>query len=756
LKWPDDEVRLASSISSLAGKETIMRVLPVTVLVSICVNVFATAAQAQCTVDWISGGGIPGTDGTVRALHFDSSNPRDPILYVGGQFRIAGNAFALNVARFQNEQWTAVGGGVIGQLSQVRAIVMHDGMLIAAGTSSNSNTTVFRWNGTQWSNINLGLLGSVHALVLYEGELIAAGSFNSHQRVARWTGSGWSALGTGVPGTVNALCVHKGLLYAGGTFTTVGGNTALRVAKWDGATWSAVSPFGPNSEVNAFASYGDYLAVGGSFSTIDGVPFNRVALFDGANWMPLGDGVSGSAVNCLSAADGSLFVGGTITLAGGHRVANVARWDGAAWNGLESGLSGTALAMAHVGTNMVIGGNFSRAGSTYSSMVARWNGAFSPLGEGSFNLDTSVFHEHMGNLYAGGPFRYFKQYVLNGIARWDDLEQAWVPVGVLTGHTVSALGSYGDRIVVGGRADTSQGTTSLRVSVFDGSNWNALGTFAGPVGAIVSALVTYQGDLICGGTFTTADGQAASNIARWNGTNWSPMGNGLDDSVTKLAIFNNELIAAGRFANHIRRWDGAEWVPLGGGLNNIVVTLLVANNELYAGGQFTNPGPGGGSYVARWNGVSWSYIGRDDIPGITGLGFHRGELYAGSLAILFETNPFIYRRVGNTWLPIAESTSAAFRPFASHGKHLFIGGGFLEVNNQVSPHWIRYGPSCRSADLNCDGSVDGMDLARLARGLILNNFSECEALVGDFTGDDAITETDIAGFVDCVLLSGCP
>ena len=67
-----------------------------------------------------------------------------------------------------------------------------------------------------------------------------------------------------------------------------------------------------------------------------------------------------------------------------------------------------------------------------------------------------------------------------------------------------------------------------------------------------------------------------------------------------LAVYDGELYAAGLFtqvgsisANHIARWDGTEWAGMGQGRNNVVFALQVWNppgptpESLFIGGQFT-------------------------------------------------------------------------------------------------------------------------------------------------------------------------
>ncbi len=141
--------------------------------------------------NWISMGGIPGTDGDVYASVVDASGN----LYIGGNFTVAGDTTANGIAK---------------------------------------------WNGTSWSALGSGLLnGVVHALALSGSDLYAGGGFTTAggvatTNIARWDGTNWSSLGSGLNGVVNALALSGGDLYAGGVFTTAGSVAANNIAKWDG------------------------------------------------------------------------------------------------------------------------------------------------------------------------------------------------------------------------------------------------------------------------------------------------------------------------------------------------------------------------------------------------------------------------------------------------------------------------------------------------------------------------------------------
>jgi hypothetical protein len=245
--------------------------------------------------NWVSMGGVPGTDGTVAAAATDSAGN----LYIGGGFTIAGNIVATNIARWNGSSWSALSSGMntIYGDATVNALAASGTNLYAGGffTSAGgvSATNIARWNGSSWSALGSGISGAgvsgygpyVYALAVSGTTLYAGGMFtmaggSAASCIAQWNGSSWSALGSGISGpvkigynyyalSVDALAVAGTNLYAGGWFTVAGGVSANYIARWNGSTWSAMGS-GLDGEVNALAVSGNTLYAGGVFTTAGG------------------------------------------------------------------------------------------------------------------------------------------------------------------------------------------------------------------------------------------------------------------------------------------------------------------------------------------------------------------------------------------------------------------------------------------------------------------------------------------------------
>ena len=290
------------------------------------------------------------------------------------------------------------------------------------------------------------------------------------------------------------------------------------------------------------------------------------------------NGFSGQVWAIAIAPNGHVFAGGefTTTKDGLTQVSRVAEWDGYTWSALgTNGVSDRVRAIAvDSNNNVYVGGIFTTAGGSYAGRIARWDGAnWSDLDGGMTNDVFAIAIDGDDNVYAGGSFT-----------------------------------------VVG---DGAGGTTpALRIAMWDGNNWNAMG---GGMSNVVNAIdVAPNGDVIAGGIFTTvAGGTAALRVARWTGSSWSALGGGLSDAVNAVAVAangdvfvgGNFTVAGGNIAGRVARWNGSTWSDLDGGMSDAVNALAVNGSDLYAGGIFTSAGGSPILRIAKWNGSAWSGLG---------------------------------------------------------------------------------------------------------------------------------------------------
>jgi hypothetical protein len=679
--------------------------------------------------NWTSMGGsvasFPSANGPVYAAVTDGFGN----LYIGGEFTVAGNVIAINIAQWNGTNWSALGSGMGGDYHIVEALAVSGSTLYAGGEFTTAGgiaaTNIAQWNGSSWSALGSGMDRIVYALAVSGGTLYAGGFFtnaggNLANCIAQWNGSSWSALGSGMNNGVRALAVSGDTLYAGGDFTNAGGSAANCIAKWDGSSWSALGSgmsgasydfdgdgdyeYGPS--VSALAVSGSMLYAAGAFTSAGGNPANYIAKWNGSSWSALGSGISGSGgdiygddygpyVYALAMSGSTLYAGGIFYAAGGNSANCIAQWDGSSWSPLGSGVSGAssegdgvgeyygpyvyALAVSGTGSNLYVGGNF----DTPVPSLAQWDGSsWSVLGLNSM----------------GG---------VNG--------------------SVDALAVSGSDLYVGGSFTTVPGIAANSIAKWDGSSWSPIG--AGMVGThpYVYALAVSGGTLYAGGYFTNAGGAAANHIAQWDGSSWSALGSGTSGGdnpyVSALAMSGNNLFVGGGFTNaggsivnYIAKWDGNSWSALGSGMSGAsyyydgvsyeyavyVSALAVSGSTLFAGGYFTNAGGVAANSIAQWNGSSWSALGSGmggDDPIVSALAVSGSTLFAGgqftNAGGVAATN--IAQWNGSSWSALGSGMNIDVEALAVSGGTLYAGGYFTTAGGSPANSIAKWDGSSWSA-----------------------------------------------------------
>ena len=409
-------------------------------------------------------------------------------------------------------------------------------------------------------------------------------------------------------------------LYAAGDFGEILGLGVDGLAKWDGTNWSEVetemtasvgSPRIRALEVFDNGS-GPALYAGGNFNGMGGVAANNVAKWDGSSWTALGSGVVGVPPNFPASPeifdlavfdDGNgpeLYAGGLFTTAGGVLVNHIAKWNGSSWSALGSGVS------------------------------AGFNG---------FPVHAlTVFDDGNGAaLYVGGALLSAGGVAANRIAKWNGSSWSKLGSGISGGSspTVYDLTVFDDgggpELYVGGEFSSAGGAAANSFAKWNGTVWTSLTTPANSRVHVLEVLDNGKGQMIYGaGFFPGLGGGQADRIARWNGSSWDVLADvdGGFISLNALAEFDggggSAIFIGGNFdtvggtpAHKIAKWDGASWSTVGRhGLNPWVEALTVFDDgtgpALYAGGPFNflQNNPFGDNQVARWNGSSWTVAGK--------------------------------------------------------------------------------------------------------------------------------------------------
>ena len=592
-----------------------------------------------------------GFSGLAYTLAVDGNN-----LYVGGIYTNAGGVTTTNIGYWDGSAWHALGDGLgtAGTLTPpVRAIAVNNGKVYAGGGFINSGaqsiTNLAAWDGTTWSAVGGGVNGNVFALAFKGSDLYAGGAFTQAgatvaTNMARWDGATWSAVGNGLRGAgVESLAVLNGSVCAAGLFTNSGPLGMTNFAVWDGANWSAAGHL--NGAGVRAVSTGTQLVVGGSFTVAGNLWANQIAAWDGTRWSTYGvpgrlngvlysvSGLFFSSVSALANDGTNLYAAGNFNYAGTINASFIARFDGRNWWPLGPGLNNEVVALAVANNRVYAGGYFTGTADGNVSMnhIGCWDGTnWNSLGDPGgavFALAVSTNGLYAAGTAYSGP-QFPSPYGSPFFSRWDGTN--WYTARNFTNNTFftwpvnyhdptgyTAIAIQNTNVYLGGNIrgfsqfdpnDLSFVTTGcLNIIRFDPNFGWIMGTGLNnyPV-----ALATVETNLYAAGDFTTAGGVAANRIARWDGRQWSDVGGSVigNGTIRSLTTASNNLYAGGTFtniggvsANRIARWDGTNWSAFGSGISGTVFGLTAIDADLYGAGSMRLAGGKASFGMAHWN-----------------------------------------------------------------------------------------------------------------------------------------------------------
>ena len=606
--------------------------------------------------DYSSGTGTlqNGVDGIVFTILIDGTN-----IYVGGEFlKVSGKDF-YNIAYWDSSSYR----------------------WIEVGSSSTVNGT----NGPIYTIINGSgtfYIGGDFIGTDYNGIISANPTI---YRLARWNGS-WGEIGSGssqngTNAAVRAL-YYNGNLFVGGDFTLVdyngtGGQSMNYISFWNFGSWNSLGGGfggnGTNGSVNAIASDGTRIYVGGLFTIVDytgisGTTAYNIAFWNGG-WNQLsggsGNGVNGRVLSiCYDTNSGEYYIGGSFTGAdytgpltnttNSGPFYNAVMWNGS-WNFIgtsstNNGTNGTVYSIYHntnYNSNTYVGGNFNLIG--YDGVNGEDNA--NNIGYFDTNKWLNLQYNHKPglsyfvyaltviglDLYVGGEFlnsnlklNYGSYTVLNYIAKWSTVNEAWYPliydnlgVGEIgLNAPVRALATNGTLLYVGGDfTATNNSSFQLNyIGVWDPiiNTWIQIIT---PPGSDVGLDNFVYGlscrspytNLYVGGAFTqTNSGSIQLNrISKVDLTNFS-------------TGFQQILDSAGNF-----------------GTNNNVNTILDSYPYTYFGGEFTATGGSGTVSMSYLGYYLYIYVSPAVVLDTTGTGYQFLDTQTGAITSTFTlTNRF--------------------------------------------------------------------------------------------------------------------
>lgn len=611
---------------------------------------------------------------TVRVFHAHDFGA-GPQLYAGGIFRSISGVTVNNIARWDGSTWQPLGQGLrfvpaaMASFDDGSGVKLFVGTNQSVGSTSGLQSSLAVWDGASWTDLSPGPFAEVNALTVFDAgagpELFAGGYYvNGPTSLIRRVGAAWVDAGVaaffnnGAPGEINALEVFDDgsgpALYIGGAFQKLSGVSVSNIARWDGATISplAAGVSGPwVADLHAFDDGGGpALFVTGALTSASGVTVRNIARWRAGAWSALGPPPGRAGSDCLEDFDDgtgpALYAGGNSVTAFDVRADLIARWNGVAWSslgqrqGFEERVNAVAAFDSGAGAELYAAGAFDWAGAASANGFAKWGGAsWSAIALAGDIVKLATLDLGSGEaLYACGDFTQIGGALANDIARFDGVQWSALGSGVDVGQSVLDMTTFddgaGEALWVAGDFTSIGGAPAKRVARWDGNVWWSPST--GPSNVARALAVHDDGmgagaQLYVGGGFVTVGTVGCFGVARWNGASWSTVGNGFNDDVVELAVFDDgngpKLYAAGPFTSAppvaavgVARWDGLSWQPVGSDVSGSdeVLSFEVFDDgsgpALFAGGTFQSIDGGPTRYLAKWRGSGWLSAGQPNGP----------------------------------------------------------------------------------------------------------------------------------------------
>ena len=435
-----------------------------------------------------------------------------------------------------------------------------------------------------------------------------------------------------------------------------------------GASWVPVD----DVRVQSIATHGSNVFV----SSEDGSGFN-ISTDNGLHWTA---GTAGGDLNILFAPNDSTLLGGSQDYGCLFRLTDSSNtWEETL---LDTGITSNNInAFAQIGQTLF-------AGTTEGVIFSTDDGkSWIVANTGLTSRNVVSLAVAGASLFAGTD---------QGVFQSTDNGANWVSTGSqLNWITVSTLATIG--------ADLFAGTPcGVFMSSNNGTNWTPA-SIGLPITSDVSTLAFVNGNVYAG----FDDGVVLSTDS---GSNWLWSGDGLNSSISALAVIGTNIFA-GTYTDSIflSKDGGKNWNLSNEGFGNYNYADYVAgfaqsdsnlfawtNNSYY----YTNTDYGGGSiYLSTNNGQSWTMLNSENV-GVTAFTLSGSDLFTGGNngKVFFSSN------AGSTWKDIQIGlTDTTITALATIGTNLFAatkGDGIFfspdngttwgAVNNGLPDHeWIR-------------------------------------------------------------------
>jgi len=201
-------------------------------------------------------------------------------------------------------------------------------------------------------------------------------------------------------------------------------------------------------------------------------------------------------------------------------------------------------------------------------------------------------------------------------------------------------------------------------------------------------------------TFSDANWFGMGGFGGANG----PVSAAVVDGSGNLYIGGDFTVVGGVAASYIAKWDGRSWSALGSGMSypfpgGAVIALAVSGSDLYAGGRFTMAGGSAATNIAKWNGNSWSALGSGINAGVGALAVSGSDVYAGGIFWTAGGSmaSYIAKWNGSSWTALGSGMNNVVSALVVSGRDLYAGGLFTTAGGNAANHIAKWNGSSWSA-----------------------------------------------------------
>lgn len=162
------------------------------------------------------------------------------------------------------------------------------------------------------------------------------------------------------------------------------------------------------------------------------------------------------------------------------------------------------------------------------------------------------------------------------------------------------------------------------------------------ISSSVFAMAAFDNEIYIGGDFQSVAGLRANQIVKWDGISWDTLSSELKAfDINSIAVQGSNIYVAGMIyepeeIHGIACWNGSAWLPLGEGINGSVSAIAVDDSDIYVGGFFGSAGNINAKSIARWDGNTWHDVGGGVNGTISAIAILDNDIYVGGILIVQE------------------------------------------------------------------------------------------------------------------------